>query len=161
AFAAVLIWLGVLGLTKGTFPPGWLPIPKVLPQQAMAWICSFICIACGAGLLWRRAAAPAARVLLAWLLLWLSIRVPWIAVQPDVGVWWSASSTAVMTASAWVVYSWVAGDWDRRHLGFFAGDNGVRVARTLFGLGLIPFGLAHFLYLEATAPLVPGWLPWH
>jgi len=162
-FAGVLIGWGILGLIKGDFAPGWQPVPQSLPaRHALAFLCSFVCLASGIGLLWQRTAARAARVLLAWLLLWLLLlRLPWIFISPTVGVWWSACSTAVMVASAWVLYSWVANDWDRRHLGFIAGDRGVRIARMLFGLGLIPFGLAHFLYLEATAPLVPRWLPWH
>ena len=40
-------------------------------REALAYLCAFISLASGIGLLWRRAAAVAARVLLVSLLLWL------------------------------------------------------------------------------------------
>ncbi|HYJ92182.1 MAG TPA: hypothetical protein VEV84_12795 [Pyrinomonadaceae bacterium] len=161
-FALVLIGWGILGLIKGDFAPGWQPVPESLPARlVIAYLCAFICIACGLGLLFRQTAAFAARILFAWLLAWLLVlRVPWMFVEFGVGTWWAVSSTAVIAAAAWIIYTRVTNDWDRRHFGFVIGDKGLRVARILFGLGLIPFGIAHFVYLEATAPLVPSWLLW-
>jgi uncharacterized membrane protein len=163
AFAVTMISLGIMGLIKGDFASIWQPVPKSLPaREALAYFCAFISLASGIGLLWQRTAASVARVLLIFLLLWLLLlRVPGIFLTPTVDMWWACCKTAVMAAGAWVLYAWFATDWDRQHLNFAIDDKGVRIARLLYGLALIPFGLAHFAYLKHTAELVPGWLPAH
>ncbi|HKD54644.1 MAG TPA: hypothetical protein VKB72_10545 [Steroidobacteraceae bacterium] len=163
-FAATMIAVGMLGLVQGDFVQVWQPVPKGLPaREVLAYLCAFVALASGAGLLWQRTAATAARVLLAWLLLWtLLFKARFILLHPTVEVvYQSNGENAVLIAAAWVLYAWFATDWERQHLGFATGDRGVRIARVLYGLAMIAFGLSHFFYLNMTAPLVPGWLPWH
>jgi uncharacterized membrane protein len=164
-FAVTLVALGILGLIfQGGFIQTWAGVPKGFPErEVLAFLCAFISLVSGIGLLWRRTAVVASRGLLTFLLIWLLLfRVSHLFSAPTVlDTWWGCGDTAAMAAGAWVLYAWFAGDRDERRLSFATGDQGLRIARVLYGLALIPFGVAHFLNLKDTASLVPGWLPWH
>lgn len=163
-FAVTLIGLGVMGLIQGEFTPTWAGVPKSVPaREVLPYLCAIISLVSGIGLLWHRVAIIAARLLLGSFLVWLLLfRVPLIFSAPTATVaWWSFGDTAVMTAATWVLYAWFAEAPDRQRLGFATGDSGLRIARTLYGVALIPFGVAHFTYLERTVSMVPAWLPWH
>ncbi len=161
-FAATLIAIGIWGLVAGAFAPIWPPVPQAIPARGvLIYLCAIIALACGLGLLLQRAAAIAARVLLAYLLLWMwCIRVPDILRAPTVeGYWSGCGETAVIAAAAWVLHVWFANEWDGRYLAFASGNSGLRLARALYGFALIPFGIAHFVYRNETISLVPHWLP--
>jgi len=162
-FAAVMIAIGIIGLSKSEYAAIWDGVPKSLPaREALPYVSALVALICGLGLLWPRSAALAARVLLAYLLLWMLVfKGRYILLAPtQEGSYQSAGENAVVVAGAWVLYAWFATDWDRRRLGFATGDKGVRIARVFYGLALIAFGLSHFAYLELTAPLIPAWLLW-
>ncbi|HEX2668194.1 MAG TPA: DoxX family membrane protein [Gammaproteobacteria bacterium] len=162
-FAATLVAIGIVGLVRPEYAAIWNGVPKDFPARgALPYLCALVAIACGLGLLWPRTAAPAARVLLAWLLAWMLLfKGRFILLAPlQEGSYQSIGENAVIVAGAWVLFAWFATDWDRRQLGFATGERGLRIARTLYGLALIAFGLSHFFYLQFTAPLIPGWLLW-
>src|SRR6516225_2833653 len=161
-FAVIMIGLGIIGLLHRNFVPVWNPAPKVSASGLLVSLSSLISLSAGIGLLIRRMAGAAARLLLATFLLWLVLfRLPNFLLVTPFEACWSVFPLAVMLAAAWVLYVWFAADWDRQHLGFVSGNNGLRIAHALYGFSLIFFGSAHFIDLKDTLSLVPNWLPWH
>jgi uncharacterized membrane protein len=159
-FAATMIVVGILGLVD----PLWQGVPRHFPgHDQLAYLAAVVLLACGVGLTWRRTAAPAAGILLVYLLLsMLVFKMPVIVRHPLVeGAYQSWGQTAVIVAAAWVLYAWFATGQGRPWLALATGNSGVRIARAFYGLALIAFGLSHFAYVDLTAPLVPAWLPWH
>ena len=163
SFAVIMIALGLQGFIKGDFTAVWQAVPNGVPaREVLIYLCASISLASGIGLLWRRTANLAAGVLLAFFMLWLlTWKVRALFVLPLVDGAWSCGESLAMMAAAWVLYAALATAWERQHLGFVTGEKGMRVARVLYGLALIPFGYAHFGYLKHTADMVPGWLPGH
>jgi len=162
-FAVTMIALGIIGLITGSFVGVWGGVPETMPgREALAYIGALVALASGLGLLWQVTSAFASRMLFVYLMLWLIVfKAPFIARAPLVeGSYQTTGETAAIVAGAWVLYAWLAPDWDRRRFSFATGDNGVRFARILYALALIAFGLSHFVYVELTAPLVPRWLGW-
>jgi uncharacterized membrane protein len=162
ALAVTLIGVGIAGMIRGDFAHFWEDVPERFPgREAFAYVCACVAVASGAGLLWPRAALLAARGLLVWMLLWLLVlKARFIVAHPVVeGPYQDFGQTLVMVAAAWVLYAERAAGAERQWLAFATGERGVRIARVLYALALIAFGLSHFAYLELTAPLVPNWLP--
>jgi uncharacterized membrane protein len=145
-----MISLGVVALVFGDFAQVWRSAPAWLPgRQALAYASAVLMLVCGVGLLSKRTEAASSRVLLYyWALLVALSQLPVVIKHPLIEVAWQgiAHLTMLLTA-AWMLFT--------------SDTRAVRIARLLFGLALIPIGLAHFVYLELTAPLVPGWLPYH
>jgi uncharacterized membrane protein len=164
SFALTIAAIGIISLVGGSLAPILAGVPKSLPdRQLVAYVCDFLLLACGAGLLVRRTAAPAAVVLLVYLIIWtLLFKVPFIVRQPLVEVsYQTCGENAVLIAAAWVLYLWSIQDAKAWRVNFLSGGVGLRIAHVLYGVALIAFGFSHFVYLNLTAPLVPAWLPAH
>jgi uncharacterized membrane protein len=156
--AAAMIGLGLLGMQSGDFAGVWQRIPlEHLPWRPFfAYSFAVVELACGIGLLFRRSAAMAARVLGVFLLSWaVLLKLPAIVAMPNLeATWLGLAEITVMLAGAWAALLALAGAPGRRRVFGLAG------ARALFALSLLPIGLAHFFYVEQTAALVPSWLHW-
>jgi uncharacterized membrane protein len=141
-----VIGFGILGLILGDFMPIWAPVAKDMPaRDVLAYACAAVSLAAGTGLLVPRVTSIAARVLVVQLVIWVLVfRGRAIIRAPGTfGAWDGCAETVVIVAGALVL----------------AGR--ARIARVLYGVALIPFGLAHFIYPDETAALVPSWLPLH
>src|SRR3954451_3764457 len=75
------------------------------------------------------------------------------------GVWLGFGELAVLLAGGWVLFARLAALREGSKLDFAVGDSGVRIAKYLFAIWVIPIGLSHFLYVKETINLIPTWIP--
>lgn len=162
-FAITILALGIVGLLYPDFVPLWSPVPADVPApHLLIYLSAVISCTSGFALLVHRMATIGARLLLATLFLWLLLfRLPNFLHAPPFEACWSVFPLVVMLAATWVLYVWLADDWDRKHLSFISSGNGLRIARVFYGLSLIFFGAAHFIDVKDTVSLIPKWLPGH
>jgi uncharacterized membrane protein len=156
-FAIGMIGLGVVGLVMGDFAMVWQPVAPWFPARtALAYLAAALMLSCGAGLLFRATVKWSVRLLFAYSIVWASLKVPAFVVAWRIeGVWLGFGELAVLMAGAWTLFARL-GDAGES---WATGDRGVRWARYWFAVWLIPIGLSHWVYPEATAHYVPAWLP--
>jgi uncharacterized membrane protein len=149
-FALAAAGLGVLGVVYGDFALQWQPIPESLPwRQGVAYLTAVIMLAGGLGLFFRAIAARSAVVLtLNLLACWVLPQALKVAGGPilNVGTWLGFCETLAVMSGASML--WVS-------------PGGRRVARCLFGISCVVFGLSHFAFADFTAGMIPGWIPLH
>src|SRR3982075_1437695 len=103
-------------------------------------------------MLLRTTAAWSIRILFPYLIVWLLLKMPALLVAPQMeAVWLGFGELAVLMAGGWVLFATLAGLQEGSPLAFVTGENGIRVARMIFAVSLIPIGLSHIVYVKQTA----------
>src|ERR1700738_3272256 len=139
-FAVGMIGLGILALVYGDFALVWQPVASWIPSRTvLAYGSGPIMLLGGVGLLLRATAAWSARILFPYLIVWLLLKVPALLVAPQMeAVWLGFGELAVLLAGGWVLFAKLARRRERSILAFATGEKGIRIARILFALSLIP-----------------------
>jgi uncharacterized membrane protein len=162
AFAIGMIGLGILALIYGDFAMVWQPVAAWVPgRTALAYASGVIMLLGGAGLIFRATTAGAVRVLFPYLIVWALLKVPALVVAPKIeAVWLGFGELAVLLAGGWVLFARLADLPERSWLSFLTSEKSIYAARIFFAIWLIPIGLSHIFYVQATVDLVPAWLPY-
>ncbi len=162
AFAIGMIGLGVLALIYGDFAMVWQPVPDWVPgRAALAYASGVIMLLGGVGLLVRATVAWSVRILFPYIIVWTSLKLPALFAAPKMeAVWLGFGELAVLFAGGWVLFANLAALPEGSPLGVLTSEKAVRIAQMFFAVWLIPIGISHIVYVQATADLVPAWLPY-
>lgn len=160
-FVIGLIGLGVLALRYADFALVWQPVPAWLPARApVAWAVGVLMLVVGVGLLFEPTRRLAVRVLFPYLLVWACLKLPEVAAAPKVeATWLGLGELTLLLAGGWTLLATLAPFPQDSPLAFLTSERGLRAARYLFAVSIIPIGLSHLVYLDVTAGYVPHWLP--
>jgi uncharacterized membrane protein len=115
----------------------------------------------GVGLLVRATAAWSVRILFPYIFIWMCLKVPALVVAPKIeAVWLGFGELAVLFAGGWVLFAKLAELPEGSPLTVLTSEKSIRIAQLFFAIWLVPIGLSHVVYVQATRDLVPAWLPY-
>jgi len=147
--------LGVQGLVFGRFGVMGLQVsPQVPAVHVLAYVAATLFVLGGLAINVRRTAAAGALFLAAcFAVCLLAVRLPPAVAQPLVWVSWeNVAEGAAMVLGGALAWGLIPGVDPGRAAAV------ARIARPLFGLCLVVFGVSEFVYARFTASLVPAWL---
>jgi uncharacterized membrane protein len=145
ALALGTIGMGVLGLASAGLDAHWQRGLDAWITTPLAYANGAVLIAAGAALLIPRVAKYSGHTLATFFALWALLNAPRVIAGEEAA--WLAPAEILAVAFGALI---AAGE-----------ARGLRAVQALFGLCAITFGVAHFLYLEFTASMIPAFIPFH
>jgi uncharacterized membrane protein YphA (DoxX/SURF4 family) len=150
------IALGIVCLLLGDFHPGQ-PVPKDFPARTdLAYAAAAFMLVAGIAIEWRRTMAWGAAALttyFAFVVVFLMNGHLLLAHYAEFLPYESIAIQLAITAGGLIVYA------NSAKIDAALAARLTRIARFAFGMCAVVFGVAHFEYMNLTAPLVPKWLP--
>lgn len=161
-FVAGLIGLGVIGVMVRDFAMVWQPVPESLPgRHAVAVTTGVLMILLGLGLWVRATRVWAVRILFVYLIAWAALKIPAVVVAPKMeAVYLGLGELTLLLSGGWTLFANFAELAPGSPLEFLTGERGMKMARILFAVSIIPIGLSHLVYGDITAGFIPAWLPY-
>ena len=150
-----IIAIGVVHIVSGHFPAGLMPVAASLPaKQALAYLSGSLMILAGILVLVKKYTAYGALLAaLLFLLALLLIHVPKVLAEPNNPSEWAGFFEVICIMGGTLIL-----------LGNTSKDGGTKLIKTgtyLFSIGLLVFGVQHYMYAQFVANLIPAWIPAH
>jgi uncharacterized membrane protein len=155
-FGLGVVALAVIALALGNFLPGQ-PVPKDFPlRTVLAYAVAGFMLAAGAAMEWRRTAAWGAAAIAAYYGVVVVLVMDGRVVLRHAAEFLAYTNTAeqlAVAAGGLIVFAATA------RIDAVLARRLTRIGQVAFGICAVLFGVAHFAYMNLTAPLVPKWLP--
>ena len=147
-YALGAIGLGIATVIARDFAFQWQPVPATVPMRELLALLSGTLLITGG----IAAALPSARsfrmILALFYLFWVvALHLPAVAAAPNVGTLLGVAEILALASGGAVLAENRGPAWLPS------------AARIAFGLSALVFALAHFVYPDFTATMVPAWIP--
>lgn len=156
AWAAGIMAIGLVGLLVGDFVSGQ-PAPKWLPWRTeLAYAAAGFLLLAGAAVQWRRATAWAAGLITAYYALIVVLLMDGRIILRHFAEFQAYNGTSeqvALAAAGMIVFA------SHARIDPDLAERLIAWSRRVFGVAAVLFGIAHFVYMNMTAPIVPKWLP--